>query len=276
MNSDVNSTKPGGITDGAEVRDISRRQMLKKSAVVGGMMVWTVPVVQTLDMAAARAQTGSPPPDPEPTTACFLILDDEAIKSGTIPNNFSPTDVNEPIASPSQRSFLPAFNIPPFGQVIDLFSGTVGDEGWFAPQTIPASWAAAGPTTDGLQNFLAAGPGLGSGETLLDNIPDVIPLRAEGLLGLVGETIAAIVRKGDVSINYGPITGNLQGDYLGLIAFTVLSLTQFPGGDNELPVVRIRIEDPAAIFSGNLSLCGGVPIPTSSSDPDDVVPGGDG
>src|SRR5690606_8493077 len=100
------------------------------------------------------------------------------------------------------------------GSTITLYTGEVGDEGWFALKTIPEAWKTAGPTSNGTENFLAAGPGLGSGndkEALLDNVPDITPLRAAGLKMLVGKTIIAVVYDSDISMNYGPLRGNLKG-----------------------------------------------------------------
>nr|WP_290940715.1 hypothetical protein [Haliscomenobacter sp.] len=45
-----------------------------------------------------------------------------------------------------------------------MYTGEVGDEGWHALKTIPNSWINAGPSGNGLLNFLAPGPGLGGGE----------------------------------------------------------------------------------------------------------------
>ena len=95
-------------------------------------------------------------------------------------------------------------------------AGEVGDEGWFALTSTPDSWTAAGPSSDGIQNFVQAGPGLGSPdangdrEALLDKIPGVTPLRAEGLALLVGLSVCNVVFDSDVSINYDPIDGSLN------------------------------------------------------------------
>ena len=43
-------------------RGISRRDLLKRGAVLGGAVVWVTPVVQTLGMGRAFAQTASPVP----------------------------------------------------------------------------------------------------------------------------------------------------------------------------------------------------------------------
>lgn len=45
-------------------RGLTRRDALK----LGGALAWAVPLVQTVDIRAAEAQVGSPPPEPiEPT-----------------------------------------------------------------------------------------------------------------------------------------------------------------------------------------------------------------
>ena len=76
--------------------------------------------------------------------AVFLIIDEDSIDNGLPPNFFSDTDVNDDIADIGLRIQLPFFaaNI---GNTITLHTGEMGDEGWFAPKTIPASWDAAGP-----------------------------------------------------------------------------------------------------------------------------------
>lgn len=50
--------------------ELSRRDALKRGAVVGGAMVWAVPALQTLAVSVADAASGSvPPPGPGPA-AC--------------------------------------------------------------------------------------------------------------------------------------------------------------------------------------------------------------
>ena len=41
---------------------MSRRDVLRRGAVVGGALVWTVPVVQAVSMQAAHAESASAPP----------------------------------------------------------------------------------------------------------------------------------------------------------------------------------------------------------------------
>src|SRR6185312_9642682 len=71
------ATLPGGVdmaddVDGAEPTGLTRRDALKRGAIVGGALVWSVPAVQVLAMShnAAEAASGpvSPPPPPPPGT----------------------------------------------------------------------------------------------------------------------------------------------------------------------------------------------------------------
>ena len=163
---------------------------------------------------------------------------------------------------------------------ITLHTGEVGDEGWFAPKTILASWDLAGPIIgDGLRNYLAAGPGLGTPhadgdrEALLDKIPDVTPLRATGLKLLEEQQVCAVVYDSDVSINYGPLNGSLKGANLGTVAFVVLSVTKLDGfSSSSLPQVDIKILDADRVCKETLELFKEAPEPTSSSEPFDVDP----
>jgi len=207
----------------------------------------------------------------------FLVIDQDSIHHEDPPNFFEEEDVNAGIADIGLRTQLPFFaaNI---GQTITLHTGEVGDEGWFAPKTIPSSWDAAGPTANGIRNYLMAGPGLGSGEdpeALLDKIPDVTPLRATGLKMLEEKQVCAVVYDSDISINYDPLDGSLKGDNLGIIAFEVISVTELTGteiSDKSLPKVDIEILDAGEVCVGPLELFTDAPEPTSSSEPSDVKP----
>lgn len=210
------------------------------------------------------------------TLPVFLIIDEESIDNGNEPNNFSETDVNDHLARIGLRDQLDYFknNV---GETIELYTGQVGDEGWHAPKTILDSWINAGPTDNGLRNYLYPGPGLGGGdddpEVLLDEIPNVIPLRATALAMLQGQTVYALVYDSDVSTNYDPIQANLQGDNLGLIAFKVLEVTKRnDGSDSDLPRVKITILDADDYTSGTLYLFNNAPEPFSSSEPEDIDP----
>ena len=146
----------------------------------------------------------------------------------------------------------------------------MGDEGWFAPKTIPNSWKNAGPTDNGTLNFFA---GMNGSEDLLDKIPDVTPLRATGLAMLKGTTIYAVVYDSDISINYSPLNGSLKGSTLGVVALTVLDVVKrTDGSSSSLPKVAVRIENVNEVSKLPLSLFSNAPVPRSSSEPKDITP----
>jgi hypothetical protein len=210
------------------------------------------------------------------TAAVLLVIDEQSIDNGNQPNNFSETDVNDQFARPGLRETLRYFK-DNTGKVIDLYTGEMGDEGWHAFTSIPASWKAAGTSTNGAQNFLQAAPGLGGGsnnpEVLLDKVPGVTPLRATGLKMLVGQTVLAVVYDGSTGINYAPLYGNLQGSTLGIVAMQVLAVnTRTDGSSGSLPGVKVKIVNTAVAGALPLKLFGNAPAPVSSSVPFDVVP----
>ena len=209
--------------------------------------------------------------------ALFLLIDEDSIDTGFPPNFFSDVDINDQKADIGLREVLPAFDGANIGSTITLYTGEVGDEGWFALKTIPASWDAAGPTGDGSINYLLAGPGLGTEdadgdrEALLDKIPDVTPLRATGLQLLEGQSVCAVVYDSDISINYDPLNGSLKGSNLGIVAFEVMTVLQRENrSSGSLPDVEIKILDASEVCAAPLTLFEDAPEPTSSSEPFDV------
>jgi hypothetical protein len=211
-------------------------------------------------------------------SAVVLVIDEDSIDNGNPPNSFSDFDVNDQLAEVGVRTTLQYFR-DNVGEIIDLFTGDVGDEGWYALKTIPSSWQNAGPTDNGVRNYLAPGPGLGASEpdddreVLLDKIPDVTPLRAKGQSMLIGYTVLAIVYDGDVGINYSPLDGNLMGANLGLVAFEVLDVRERrDASTGSLPRVTIRILDVDDVRVEDLVLFSNAPVPRSSSEPYDVAP----
>lgn len=204
----------------------------------------------------------------------FLIIDEESIDNGNEPNNFSEDDVNDGMAGIGQRETL-SFFADNIDEEITLYTGQIGDEGWFALMQTPENWDDVGPTEYGARNYLEAGSGLGGDENddLLDEVNDVIPLRATSLAMLTGQRVIAVVYDSDISINYDPITANLQGENLGLVAFEVLEVNERTGGSSsDLPSVNIRILDAAAVAESDLYLFGNPDIPESSSEPEDITP----
>lgn len=207
-------------------------------------------------------------------SAVLIIIDDDSIDNGDEPNDFSEEDVNDDISEIGQRQELRYFTANT-DEEITLYTGQVGDEGWFALTSIPTGWDAVGPSENGARNYLEAGPGLGGDEDddLLDEIPDVIPLRATSLAMLTGQVVIAVVYDSDVSINYDPITGNLQGENLGIVAFEVLEVNaRNDDSDSDLPEVRIKILDAATVIEHTIYLFSNPENPESSSEPEDVTP----
>lgn len=213
-----------------------------------------------------------------PDYTVFLVIDEESIDNGNPPNNFSETDVNDHISDIGQRRQLQYF-LNNTGKIIDLYTGEVGDEGWFAIRSIPASWKSTGPANNGLENFLHPGPGLGAGnpdddrEVLLDKIPDVTPLRAIGLAMLKGQTISAVVYDSDISINYSPLEGNLMGENPGMVSFKVLDVVKrTDGSSSSLPKVTVKILNVDETKNLPIKLFMNAPVPSSSSEPFDISP----
>jgi subtilisin family serine protease len=241
-------------------------------------------------LADRRGDLPMPPPPPTPaspppsTAATLLIADASGLSAGGAPNFFSSSDVNESTADFAARSPLRGLQAR-IGSIVTLATGQVGNEGWFALKSAPGAWRAAGPTLDALRNFAGdpalpfphrVGPGLGTTdalgnrEALLDKVPGVTPLRARGLKMLEGGRVCAVVHKGDVGINYGPLTGSLKGVKLGTVAFEVLSVTR-AGTSATLPHLRVRVLDPREVCQ-SLKLLTSAPLPVSSSVPFDTVP----
>jgi hypothetical protein len=227
-----------------------------------------------LPMSACEEDEGNP--EMSSSSAVFLVIDEDSIDNGNEPNDFSATDVNDPLAEVGQRMQLRYFS-ENVGSTLVLYTGQIGDEGWHALKTIPSSWSGAGPTGNGVRNYLAPGPGLGGGEDdkeiLLDEIPNVTPLRATGLAMLTGSTVLAVVYDSDVSINYSPLEGNLQGAKLGIVAFDVLAVRErTDGSTSSLPAVTIRIRDAGSVKDLPIVLFSNAPVPQSSSEPFDITP----
>lgn len=208
----------------------------------------------------------------------LLLIDEDSIDNGDEPNGFSDIDVNDQIARVGLREQLSFFKNNK-GKTIDLYTGQVGDEGWFALTAIPNTWINAGPTENGTENFLAPGPGLGAPnidedrEVLLDEISGVTPLRATGLKMLEGKKVLAVVFDSDISINYSPLKGSLKGDNLGLVAFEVLEVRKRDNGSSSsLPIVSIRILDSDEVLGWKKVLFSNPPVPQTSSEPFDITP----
>jgi len=244
-------------------------------------------VVNVATGDAISVETGNPVSDSdsavvscEAAAAGVLIIDEDSIDnnllywlSGVIPNQnngieFRKREVNEHKPAEGSRAPLPFF-VNRVGQMFKLQTGQVGDEAWFAPETIPSSWNSFNAGGDGLRAYVDGNVP----QSLLDEIPDVTPLRATGLVGLEGGTYCAIVYDSDVSINY-PVEGNLQGENLGIAAFRVEidGVEKLNGfSSSSLPTVLITVLDPTSVCSGPLTTVD-APEPPSSSEPFDIDP----
>ena len=206
---------------------------------------------------------------------------------------FTEAEVDDGAPAHGKRTPLPFFT-DNIGATVTLFTGAVGSEAWHTPKTIPASWAAAGPTLDGLRNYIGnpslpaphnVGPGLGTEgpggvpafDDLLIAVPDVTPLRATGLKLLEGRTVCAVLLESSVSSNYMPQTGGLEGLYQGTLAFEVLEVTDSvpPLSDPALPKVKIKVLDPTVACELESQLFTEAPDLVDSSNPNDwsVAPG---
>ena len=116
-------------------------------------------------------------------------------------------------------------------------------------------------------------PSLPGEGNFVDEIPDVIPLRAEGLFGLIDKTVCAVVYNSDISINYNPLEGNLHGETLGVVAFIVRDVQYLPGfSSSTLPRIQIDILDAYLECENEQTLYTDAPEPSSSSEPFDIRP----
>jgi hypothetical protein len=213
-------------------------------------------------------------PKSKSSGAVFLLIDEESIDNDSEPNMFKDWEINGNISEIGLRKILPYFK-ENVGKQIQLYTGQVGDEGWFAPTYIPTSWSDAGPGSDGSFNYFMAGPGLGYNgkEEHLEKVPGVVPLRASGISMLKGKTVYAVVYEDDLSVNYTPFYANLKGENLGVVAFTILEVVESKeGSSSSLPVAIVRIEDASLVSTYPLMLFSNAPIPFSSSEPMDIKP----
>jgi hypothetical protein len=124
--------------------------------------------------------------------------------------------------------------IPPAGaDLVLLPTGQVDDEGWYnlpeGPQILYKDNSRPpnciyGPGQAGYDAWIAAFIAGTVPQHCLDEVLDVMPLRNQDLAQLVGEECVAVVYDSDISINYEPLFGNLQGERYGLFHFRVETL----------------------------------------------------
>ena len=194
------------------------------------------------------ADAGAPP--------VVLFLDGDSIASDQAPTYFTSEDINASVAEVGLREQLPIF-VGNVGQRLVLSGGTVSDEGWFALTEVPVGWATE-EDVDGLENFVSAGPGLGSpddtGERTakLGAVPYVLPLHTTGLLALVGRRVCGVVYAGELPVG-GDGVAVLAGATLGIVAFSVVDVRTVPI-PGSLPEIEIDILDASDVCFEPLAL----------------------
>jgi hypothetical protein len=200
--------------------------------------------------AIARAQTQDPAP-------LLLVLDKDAIDYGPAQHLLPGGAVDPDLAGIGVREELPYFQSHVNSQVV-LTGGNQGNDGWFAVRSAPAGWSSAEGVGDGLENFALAGPGLGSPnddgdrEALLETVPNIVPIRADGLNLLVGRMVCAVVYADDVIVTPGtPSSASLKGATLGRIAFSVVSV--LPTDDSAHPNVQVQIAEGHEVCASELT-----------------------
>lgn len=196
-------------------------------------------------LAAAPAQAQEP--------ATLILLDRNAIQANASPNYFPPIEINATIADVGVRDALPYFNVRE-GQRLVIPGGTTGHQGWLAFTAVPGTWSSAGEA-DGLENFLYAGPGLGSPDgtgsrtSQLGTRADVVPLGPTGLQQLAGRTVCAVAYSGELPRSAAGVT--LSGANLGILAFNVVATAG--GSGTTLPSVEVQVLETRQVCGGALA-----------------------
>lgn len=179
---------------------------------------------------------------------CLVIIDEDSIDNGTSTiedaanshNIDSDRLVNDDRSTEVGNPWLRWNTMFP-GDVVLIPTGEVDDEGWFALPENPVGKNGAFSVEDFVAGTVP--------QDKLDEVKDVMPLRNQDLAKLVGRTCVAIVYDSDISMNYEPIEGNLQGERYGKFAFTVLA-AEVPGSidesqsDTSLYDLWLRVEAP--------------------------------
>lgn len=198
-------------------------------------------------MAAQLIADDQPP-------ALLILLDRDALDHGPPPHPIPGEYVNDLIAAVGVRDQLPYFRSN-VGQPLSLLGGQNGSDGWFALTSVPGTWPSEPGADDGLQNYLFAGPGLGSPDaggsrdSLLHSVPNVQPLRSEGLRLLSGRSVCAVVYDTDLVVADG--AASLNGPNLGVVALKVLAVDNMDG--SEWPRVEVQILDAKTVCGGPLA-----------------------
>src|SRR5688572_20397541 len=159
----------------------------------------------------------------------LIVIDKDSIEFGVQQYQVPRDALNDLIASVGVRDPLPFFaaNV---GQLFVLRSGLNGSDSWFAFQRAPIMWESGAGENDALENFVLAGPGLGSPDSmgqrasLLSDVEDVVPVRVDRASLLVGRSICAVVYDQDLVMSADGSRIDLQGPNLGMVAFRVSAI----------------------------------------------------
>lgn len=203
--------------------------------------VWGGVVTTATLLLAASVQAQEP--------ATVVLLDRNAIA----PGSYAAVDINATIADVGVRDALPYFNTRE-GQAVTLPAGEPGHEGWLAFTAIPAGWT-VNEDTDGLENLIWAGPGLGSPDAtgnrtaLLGTKAEIVPLGPTGLQSLVGRTVCALVFAGELPRSAAGI--NVSGATLGILALTVDAVTG--SAATALPSLEVTVRETRQVCGGALT-----------------------
>jgi hypothetical protein len=186
--------------------------------------------------------------------AVLLVIDRYAIDYGLESYQVPPDVKNDLIAAVGVRDPLPFFSVN-IGREFVLRTGTEGNDSWFALNSAPLRWQSESGANDSLQNFVLAGPGLGSPdrsgdrESLLGGVSGLTPVRAGIAPLIVGRNVCAVIYDDDLSIVEGSTEMDLHGANLGLMAFRVSSLV---GTATQWPGMRVELLDVRETCSGKL------------------------
>ena len=192
---------------------------------------------------------------------CVVIIDEDTIDNGVstieaaaashsvtpdvLVNDDHPTENGNP-------SLHWNVNFP--GDVAWLPTGETQDEGlFFLPPTIvykDGSTAASrgyGSDAGWIERFIKGT----IPQADLDEVLNVDPLGNSQINGLVGKRCVAVVYDSDISINTGPLMGNLQGARYGLFYFSVLATRapQLPESTSStsLREIQVRVDSPSGV-----------------------------
>ena len=159
----------------------------------------------------------------------LLVIDKDSIEFGVQQYQVPPDALNDLIASVGVRDPLPFFAANVGAQFL-LRTGLNGSDSWFAFTRAPIQWESAAGADDALENFVLAGPGLGSPDasgqrtSLLLSIQDLEPVRSDRAALLVGRSVCAVVYNEDLAISESDSRVNLNGANLGMVAFRVSNI----------------------------------------------------